>query len=512
MLISLTPTCSIGAVPCLLDFDFTLPAFLMGGGHEKGAILLSFVLIATIATFAYSHNFPHTCCRKASRFHSLRQRGILLVALSLLGALIGVLWQWERVQGMVLTTIGAPVMFFGAWAWALWCRKRYLETNLREGSQTHQTHDPITGLLNHHAIYARLEEAFHQTVEDGQPLSIMRVDIDRFALYDATHGPLAGDTLLQGVGQIIAQIPVSGQVAGRYDADEFLIVLPYTGRAQATALAFHLQEQIRQSPLAFAGNGKVVPITTSIGIASYPEDAKSVQALLSTAEETLEVAKRNGSGVADTQASWRTRYGIREDGDFSTLGAMVVAIDNKDRYTRQHSEDVTEYALWIAEELGLPEDQKYILRLAGLVHDVGKIGVPDEVLLKPDVLNPSEYEKIKQHAVLGAVMLAALPNMEHLAPIVRGHHERWDGTGYPDGLAGEQIPLMSRVLAVADAFSAMTTDRLYRKGMDWETALAEIERQRCKQFDPVIADAFLTAVRKRMRRTLSKQDALPQAA
>ena len=498
---------SVDAVPCLY-LAFTSPDFWMGGRSEKGVFLLSFVFIATIARFSCSHHLPRTRSARPSHLASVRRSGVLLVVLGALVALVGMWWLWEQNRQVVFSAIGTPRMFLAVWAWWMWQRHRYLAAV----SQTHQMHDSVTGLFNHHAVHAGLEEALHRAVRRGHPLSVMRVDIDRFALYNATHGPLAGDKLLQDVGQIIAQIPVPGLVTGRYDADEFLVVLPHTGRAQAIALASHLREQIRRTPLAHTGGGKMVPITTSIGIACYPDDADSVQGLLSAAAETLAVAKRNGDGVADTYSSWRTRYRIRVDGDFSTLEAMVVAIDNKDHYTLRHSEEVTDYAQWIAEELGLSEEEKHTLRLAGLVHDVGKIGIPDEVLMKPDVLSPSEYERIKQHAVLGAAMLAALPNMEHLAPIVRGHHERWDGKGYPDGLKGEQIPFLARILAVADAFSAMTTDRPYRKGMDWETALADIERQLGKQFDPAIADAFLPAVRKRMQHPPPAHVVLPRAA
>ncbi len=394
----------------------------------------------------------------------------------------------------------------------LWWRNRYLQTSLREVEHFYQTYDAVTGLLSHHGIYLRLEEAVRLAARQQDVLSVMRVDVDRFALFNTTHGAQAGNELLKRIGQIIARMLASEMIAGRYDADEFLIILPHTARDEATRLAHRLRESIRQTALAHAGNGQTIAVTVSIGIACYPEDATDIQGLLSSAEDALSIAQHGDTGIADTHSSWHARYRIQENGDFSTLDAMIVAIDNKDGYTRRHSEEVTEYALWIAEELDFSEEQKHTLRLAGLVHDVGKIGIPDEVLSKPDVLSPSEYEIVKQHAALGAAMLSALPNMERLAPIVRAHHERWDGTGYPDGLAGEEIPLLARVLAVADAFSAMTTDRPYRKGLDWETALREIERQRGRQFAPVIADAFITAVRKRTEQSPSEQTALPLAA
>lgn len=404
---------------------------------------------------------------------------------------------WEHPKGTALAAIGTPGMLLGAWAWALWWRNRAVETQLREMTEQQRRRDVVTGMLNHYALHELLEQKLSQAAEQECPLSIIRIDLDRFALFNATYGHAAGDDLLRQVGRTIQTFLPPEVTAGRYDSDEFLIILPGTTRGQAMTIARHLREKIRQTTLAQSANGQAIPITASIGVACFPADATSVHALLSAAEDAISAARQSGSGVADTRSSWRTRYRIRVDGAFSTLEAMVIAIDNKDHYTRRHSEEVTEYAQWIAEELGLSDEEKHLLRLAGLVHDVGKIGIPDEVLLKPDMLTADEYETMKQHAVLGAVMLAALPGMEPIVPIVRSHHERWDGNGYPDGLAGEEIPFLARLLAVADAFSAMTADRPYRRGMDWQSALAELRRQRGKQFDPLMVDAFIAAANKR---------------
>ena len=147
------------------------------------------------------------------------------------------------------------------------------------------------------------------------------------------------------------------------------------------------------------------------------------------------------------------------------LDALVAAVDNKDRYTRRHSEDVLTYSLQVAEALGLDEATRHTVAVAALLHDVGKIGVPDAILRKPGALTGAEFEAVRQHPMMGSVIVGAVPGMEGTLDAVRHHHERWDGGGYPFGLAGEAIPLLARLMAVADAFSAMTTDRPYRKGM-----------------------------------------------
>ncbi|MBV9469286.1 MAG: HD domain-containing protein, partial [Abitibacteriaceae bacterium] len=240
-----------------------------------------------------------------------------------------------------------------------------------------------------------------------------------------------------------------------------------------------------------------VPVTLSFGIATYPTDSSNRHELLTIADANLYTAKLSKEGIVGTTDTQRSHRELRTEESFGVLDAMVTAVDNKDRYTRRHSEDVTEYALWIGEELGTSEETMRIIRVGGLLHDVGKIGVPDEILRKPGKLTNEEYEVLKRHPVLGALIVSGVPGMEAIVDAVRSHHERWDGRGYPDGLAGENIPLIGRIMAVADAFSAMTTTRAYRKGLEWEAAVAEIRKNIGTQFDPKMAKAFLIAADKR---------------
>ncbi|MDW8289676.1 MAG: diguanylate cyclase [Armatimonadota bacterium] len=418
-------------------------------------------------------------------------------------------WLWLRdySQNVAVATMAIPGVFLGAWA------LRFYNLSAQRQCILHKpcSHlDPVTGTLNHGSIHQILQQQSLQALRYQYPLSLVYLDIDRFSLFNATYGHDVGDQLLRRMAHTLRSLLPPGAFLGRYDADEFLVLLPHTRRAQALIIARQLAERIHQSVLLQASNGQVVPVTVSIGVACLPEDAPSMPALLSAAQSALLLAQQHRNSVADIHSDWRARYRIHLDGAFSTLEALITAIDHKDHYTRRHSEQVAEFAQWIAEELDLPEEQQHALRLAGLVHDVGKIGIPDEVLQKPDLLTAEEYETMKQHPVLGAVMLAALPGMEHLAPLVRSHHERWDGRGYPDGLAGEQIPFLARVLTVADAFSAMTTDRPYRRGMSWQSALLELQHQRGKQFDPMLVDAFVAAVHK--RRLLEQHDSRELAA
>ena len=184
-------------------------------------------------------------------------------------------------------------------------------------------------------------------------------------------------------------------------------------------------------------------------------------------------------------------YSQLENLFLSSIRAIVNAIEEKDEYTRGHTGRVTEYSLLIGKRLGLSNDEIKTLELSALLHDVGKIGIPDSILRKPGRLTDEEYAVIKSHPLRGVKILEPIENIRHILPGIRHHHERYDGKGYPDGLKGKKIPFYARIIAVADAFDAMTSDRPYRKGLPIEIARKEIEENSGTQFDPECADAFL---------------------
>jgi diguanylate cyclase (GGDEF)-like protein len=328
---------------------------------------------------------------------------------------------------------------------------------------------------------------------------VIMMDMNNFKLFNDTYGHVVGDQVLKTVAEQLEQVCGEAGMPARYGGDEFVVVLPHHTSAAAETIARAIKESLLNVDYTRAGDDRRVPIGLSFGIASYPLDGKNRHELMTIADKNLYHAKTTDTGIALTTAGQRLNRELRAQSSFETLDILVDSIDNKDRYTRKHSEDVTEYSLWIAEELGLSEETMRTIRIAGLLHDVGKIGVPDEVLRKPGRLTAEEYEMMKRHPRLGELIVSAIPGMEGIVDGVRSHHERWDGGGYPDQLAGDEIPLLGRIIAVADAFSAMTTDRPYRKGMDWEIALDQIRSNMGTQFDPTMAATFLTAVAKRRR-------------
>src|SRR4029079_19542703 len=224
----------------------------------------------------------------------------------------------------------------------------------------------------------------------------------------------------------------------------------------------------------------------------YPDHADSVTALLTVVAVTLQEARASGGDAIRVAGSSEIEPETRT---FDVFQGLIFAVDTKDRYTKQHSEDVARYGVFLARRLGLEPDVLAAIRVAGLLHDIGKIGVPDQILRKPGTLTAGEYDIVKQHVALGDVIVRDLPDVDVVRAGVRHHHERWDGDGYLDRLSGEDIPLVARILAVGDAFSAMTTTRPYRKAMSVDEALRRLEDAAGTQLDESLVKLFVDGLR-----------------
>ena len=349
-------------------------------------------------------------------------------------------------------------------------------------------HDPLTGLLNHRAFHKRLHEEADRARRQQGTLAVAVMDMDNFKFFNDVYGHQAGDDVLCRVAMVLGENCRSYDVAARFGGDEFALLMPGIGRTEALQILERLTNSLENLGYCPPGYDMAIPLALSIGVAIYPDEGETPVETLAQADARLRAAK--SGGWEDQTERLRASLSHSVDG-FSTLDAMVTAVDNKDRYTRRHSEDVLTYSLQIAQELGLDEAIQHTVVVAALLHDVGKIGVPDSILRKPGQLTEAEYSAIKQHPVMGAVMVSAVPGLELTLDAVRYHHERWDGRGYPEGREGEETPLLARLMAVADAFSAMTSDRPYRKGVTRRDALAVLEAGAGSQWDPVCVTAFI---------------------
>lgn len=351
--------------------------------------------------------------------------------------------------------------------------------------------DPLTGLVNHRAFHKKLHERADEAISSGGTLAVVVMDIANFKFFNDVYGHLAGDDVLKLVASTISNCCRPQDVLSRFGGDEFGLLLPDVEGAELTARIDRIVSTIADMGYVPPGYDVPIPMALSSGAAVFPNDATDRMSALDIANARM---GRSKDGVATEEGLDVLRRTMADTvSGYSMLDALVTAVDNKDRYTLRHSEDVHHYCVEIAEQLGLSANAIRDLKVAALLHDVGKIGVPDYILRKPGRLTADEFEAVKQHPIMGAVIVAAVPGLESTLDAVRHHHERWDGGGYPSDLRGTDIPLAARIMAVADAFSAMTTDRPYRKGMSESTAAKILFEGSGVQWDPDCVRAFLQA-------------------
>jgi diguanylate cyclase (GGDEF)-like protein len=350
--------------------------------------------------------------------------------------------------------------------------------------------DPLTGTLNHGALVGHLAREIERARASGTALGVALIDIDNFRLLNDNHGHRAGDDALLAVVDLLKRNVPGSIVMGRYGPDEFLLVADAIVVADLEPAVDRLRTALVDFSLQFEATDRL-PVTVSAGLCTYPTHGDSVTVLLAAAARTVAEAKASGGDairVAGNEDAGPSTTG------FDVLQGLVLAVDTKDRYTKRHSEDVARYAVFLAERIGLDPELVRSIHLAGLLHDVGKIGIPDPILRKPGKLTAEEYEIFKQHVALGDMIVRDVPDIDVVRSGIRYHHERWDGAGYLDHLEGEGIPLIGRVLAVGDAFSAMTTTRPYRKALDVGEALRRLGDAAGTQFEERLVRAFIDGI------------------
>lgn len=353
--------------------------------------------------------------------------------------------------------------------------------------------DELTGLFNRRHFDESLKQEIGRHSRYGGMLSLILLDLDFFKDYNDRHGHLAGDKVLTQVGQLVRRSVRSADLAFRYGGDEFAILVPESSVDDAYIVA----ERVRGG-IATEMGGKQIAVTVSLGLASWPSDGIMTDEILNAADRALYYAKRTGGNrtcVVSKMLPSVTEPVVSganaEKEALNTIYALAATIEARDPYTYGHSRKVGNYAVALAEALGLPSEKVAIISTAALLHDIGKIGIPDEVLNKTGKLDAQEWELIETHPKLSATIVGHVPSLTPCLPAILHHQERWDGTGYPSGLKGEAIPREARILAIADAFDAMTSPRPYRGPMSYKEALEELKRGAGSQFDPKLVEAFL---------------------
>ncbi len=353
--------------------------------------------------------------------------------------------------------------------------------------------DQLTGLLNHGYFHERVEEEISRCSRFGDVFSVVFMDLDFFKTFNDTHGHLAGDDVLRQIAQCIRRSTRVMDVAFRYGGDEFAIILPQALLDDAYKVADRIRISVEKEM-----DTKGAALTCSIGLASWPTDGVIREDILKAADTALYHSKKLGRNritlapdVVDSQEPEIVLGQKGESAILSTIRALAATVDAKDHGTYGHSTKTSKYATQIAKALGYSKVAIARIRAAALLHDIGKIRVSDALLRKRGPLNDNDWEQIRVHPTLGVAILRHVKGLNGCLPAIRYHHEHYDGSGYPGGIQGEEIPLDARILAVADAYDAMTSPRPYRGGKSThDEAIAELKRCAGTQFDPEIVRVF----------------------
>jgi diguanylate cyclase (GGDEF)-like protein/putative nucleotidyltransferase with HDIG domain len=368
-------------------------------------------------------------------------------------------------------------------------RIRRLRARIDDSNRT----DPLTGLLNRRAFEEELELELERAMRAERPLSVVVGDIDGFRAINERQGHAAGDETLKAVAQNALKWKRRIDQATRIAGEEFALLLPETDERGAFIVAERLRRAMHRSFVDSA-----VGVSFSFGVATAPSHGTDALAVLHAADSATAAAKDLGGDrtviysdeVARTLAQMGHASGELQ---LATVIALAEALDIRDTGTGQHSHTVGRYAELMARELGFDEDRVERVRLAGVLHDIGKIGIADRVLTKPGPLDAGEWQEMYTHPEIGARLLSR-PEFADLREWILAHHERPDGFGYPRALGADEIPLEARIVAVADAYEAMTADRVYRAALGVEAARAELEAGTGTQFDPDVVAALLRAL------------------
>jgi diguanylate cyclase (GGDEF)-like protein len=369
------------------------------------------------------------------------------------------------------------------------------------------TSDPLTGLRNHRAFQEDLTRAIAELGRGSAPLSLILLDLDELKVVNDTLGHQAGDEHIKTVAAAMRATVRASDGLYRIGGDEFAVIL-------AGELAWEAMELMQRLRFTLAAAERPIPVSVSAGIVDAAE-YRHRDALIREADLALLAAKRSQHAVViyspELDSENRAGAGTGRAHTGTLANALALAVDAKDSYTRSHCQTVSQLCGLVAAELELSPERIARVRLAGLLHDVGKIGVPDAILNKPGRLTDEEYVQMQRHATLGGQIVAAADLAEE-SHWIRHHHERYDGTGYPDRLSGTEIPLESRIILACDAYEAMTSNRPYRAAPGHAFAIAELQRHADSQFDPRVVAALCQALHARAAYPVLGQREFAEAA
>ncbi len=362
--------------------------------------------------------------------------------------------------------------------------------------------DGLTGLYNHREFQKQLQAEIDRSKRYNREFSLLLLDIDHFKKLNDTFGHLTGDAVLKDIAAILREQVRSVDLPARYVGEEFAIILPETSGEGAFLVAERIRNRIYEH-IFKTRDGNRAMISATIGVATFPHDADTRDEIIDAADQAMYFAKGSGrNAVCRYAETLSSKIGKEEgtierilfDPKLSSLKDLAAAVEARSRFFRGDSEAIGKYAELLGAALGLPGREREHLRIAGILHDIGTIGIPPQILNKPGPLSPEERQMIERHPVHAQTLLDKIEHLQAIMPAIVFHHERYDGKGYPRGLKGDEIPLLARILAVAEAYHAMISLRPYRPGMSREEAVRELRAHAGTQFDPQMVDTFVLAV------------------
>lgn len=363
--------------------------------------------------------------------------------------------------------------------------------------------DGLTELYNHRYFCDALSERVKIGKRDNTPVSMIFIDIDNFKQYNDTYGHQKGDYVLSKIGRIIKENARKQDIPSRYGGEEFSIILPDTSEEEALSIAEGLRSKIESEHFEGEENQPNGKITASIGVSIYPDKAKNDVELIKSADDALYRAKFFYKNRVEAYTSIldeiKSNIDEKDVELVTSIKTLISVINAKDKYTYGHIERVVMYSRMMADKLKLSENERNILIYGAYMHDIGKINISKDILVKKMKLTDEEWEILKQHSADGVEIIKSVESLKMIKPLILSHHERYDGRGYPDQLKGEEIPYLARILTVVDSFDAMTSSRPYNNKMTYEEGLAEVRRCSGTQFDPEIARAFIEVINENLK-------------
>ncbi len=358
--------------------------------------------------------------------------------------------------------------------------------------------DGLTEVYNHRYFHDKLRETIMIGKRDNKPVSMIFIDIDYFKHYNDLYGHQKGDVVLKKMGLLIKENISPEYTVARYGGEEFAVILPDTLEEEATNIADDIRMKIESTYFEGEENQPKGKITASMGISVYPDKAKDDVELIKSADDALYRAKFFSKNRVEVYTSILDEIKTNIDEEdielVTSIKTLISVINAKDRYTYGHVERVVIYSRLMAEKLKLNEKDRDTLIYGAYMHDIGKINIPQDILMKKMKLTNDEWSQLKDHPANGVEIIKPVKSLQHVIPLIIGHHERYDGKGYPNNLKGEEIPFLARVLTVVDSFDAMTSNRPYNNRKSYDEAIDELRKCEGTQFDPDIAETFIEVI------------------